>query len=146
MRTCTHEPADRRHYEGDRCFECWRADRNDSRARFRVELERLIAHGITLAETWRCGGRVTDWSIDSLTGASIVDHHDAFPIRPGTRTAAGIADHLDNRHDHFGTTLRAYCVNCGDVAIELNPDRVPERPTCTQCASRLDSSRSISLS
>lgn len=134
MRTCTHEPAEHRHYDGDRCFECWRADRNDDRARFRAELERLIAHGVTLAETWPSGKNVTDWSMDLASGASMVYHHDSGNrTRPGTRTAAGIAEHLENRHDGFATTLHAYCVHCGEALIELAIGQVPDRPTCQDC-------------
>lgn len=143
MATCTHENP---HYAVNArlvCFACFMAHRAEARTALVTELTRLLASGVTLLETWPSDQAMTDWSIDTFTGDWRIFYHSSCteskkPHR-GARTieavaprAEALARHLENRHYHFGTTLAAYCLTCGEESATLLAEH--NDPTCPGCA------------
>lgn len=141
MTTCTKHPT-RVVTETGFCFACYQLERDAKYATLRTELERLAAAGVTLLETWPSGKIATAWrfvatgdpltariTAEQLVGPSTEGEHDAFinGLKP-----AYLAEHLTNRSQGFGTTVLAFCCDCGDETVEITSDD----PVCAKCAEK----------
>ena len=123
------------------CFECYEEARTTKYAEMLREVARLASAGVTLLETWPGDSRATAWrwyltdfndpksariTAETLVGAGSVGEHDAF-IRG--LSPEYLADHLVNRSRGFGTTVTAFCFDCGDETVEITDDD----PVCAKC-------------
>lgn len=140
--TCTKHPTRLVVEETGFCFGCYEDARNAKYAALTAEIERLALRGVTLAETWP-NGNMTAWrfvntgnpstariTAETLVGIGTSGEHDAFVLG---LTPAYLAEHLTNRSRGFGTTVQAFCFDCGDNLIDLP---TTDDPACPVCAAR----------
>ncbi len=123
------------------CFGCYEDQRNARFAALEADVLRLVSCGVPILETWP-GGYATAWEWQTfgkpeetrIYAETIVGDgegmHEAF-VRG--LPASYLAEHLVNRSRGFGTTLTAFCIDCGEdtVAIPCEDD-----PCCAKCSER----------
>ena len=119
-------------------FNAYTQERDARFAALGVELLRLLSAGGAVLETWP-NGRATAWEwcaaldpADTRINAETVvgegsGFHEAF-VRG--LPASYLADHLVNRSRGFGTTLTAFCYDCGDETVAIPAD---DDPVCAKC-------------
>lgn len=116
MMTCGHPHA---HYRdgqgGTECFKCFTAKREARWEATRVELERVLAAGMTVMET-RPDGHFVDWQFWPETREAKTQHDGrvGFDTQFVNFSAAALAIHLAARSRGFGYALSVYCFRCGE--------------------------------
>lgn len=140
--TCQTHPTRLVVQETGFCFGCYEAARDAKYAALTVELERLLSSGVSVLETWPSGTKGTAWlwtptiePTDARIYAETVIGADAFSERHEAfirgLSAQYLADHLVNRARGFGTTLEAFCLDCGETTLAI--PTADNDPVCAAC-------------
>lgn len=123
------------------CFACFQTDRDAKYATLQAELTRLLSAGVSVLETWPSGTLATAWEWSAqgrpedarINAETVVGEgsgfHEAF-VRG--LPASYLAEHLTNRSRGFGTTITAFCCDCGEDTVAMPTDDDPVCPKCSE--------------